>query len=143
MIVNVTTRVPLTTPASVRSPRRVSSTSSPAPSETTPRISPGKTWSGALGGLTAAVIAAALVAGVADPPRAPGHLLLVAVLLGIIAQVGDLLESLIKRHFGVKDSGHIIPGHGGLLDRLDALLAAAPVAALLALLAGPGVVVWQ
>jgi phosphatidate cytidylyltransferase len=108
-----------------------------------PRISPGKTWSGALGGLAAAVIAAALVAGVADPPRAPGHLLLVAVLLGITAQSGDLLESLIKRHFGVKDSGHIIPGHGGLLDRLDALLAAAPVAALLALLAGPGVVVWQ
>jgi phosphatidate cytidylyltransferase len=66
-----------------------------------------------------------------------------AIVLGLISQAGDLLESALKRHFGVKDSGRIIPGHGGLLDRLDALLAVAPVAALLALTAGRGVVLWR
>ncbi len=108
-----------------------------------PRVSPGKTWSGAVGGLIAAVGAGVLVAyashNLAQPLRTGG----MAALLGIVAQAGDLLESLIKRQFGVKDSGNLIPGHGGLLDRVDALLTAAPVAALLALVAGRGVVLWQ
>ena len=108
-----------------------------------PRISPGKTWSGAAGGLLAAVVAGILVAAAQGPaPRLPAAAA-VAAFLSIIGQAGDLLESLAKRHFGVKDSGHLIPGHGGALDRLDATLAVLPVAWLLAHLAGHGVVMWR
>jgi phosphatidate cytidylyltransferase len=108
-----------------------------------PSISPGKTWSGAVGGLTAAIAVGLASAWLLQPPTDFGRVACLAGGLGIIAQAGDLLESRIKRHFGVKDSGRLIPGHGGLLDRLDAVLAAAPVAAVLALVAGPGVVLWQ
>ncbi len=99
-----------------------------------PQISPGKTWSGAAGGLLAAALvgASAGAAGIA-----------LAVLLGLAAQAGDLLESLAKRRAGVKDSGRLIPGHGGLLDRLDGVLAAGPAAALLALALGRGGLLWQ
>jgi phosphatidate cytidylyltransferase len=107
-----------------------------------PRISPGKTWSGAIGGLLAAVavglLAAHLLSG--GPAWRAGW---IAALLGIVAQAGDLLESYVKRRLEVKDSGHLIPGHGGLFDRLDSVLAAAPVAALLAFTQGRGVVLWQ
>jgi phosphatidate cytidylyltransferase len=108
-----------------------------------PAISPGKTWSGAIGGLIAAA-ATGLAASstLANGPiswRPVGF----AVLIGVIGQIGDLLESQLKRHFGVKDSGNMIPGHGGLLDRLDAVLTAAPMAALLALILGRGVVLWK
>jgi len=106
-----------------------------------PRISPGKTWSGAAGGLASA-LAVGLVA-VSLRPGPVGHALAVAAGLSIAAQLGDLLESGMKRHFGVKDSGRLIPGHGGLLDRLDGLLAAAPVAALLAAALGRGVELWR
>jgi phosphatidate cytidylyltransferase len=68
---------------------------------------------------------------------------LIAGFLGIVAQAGDLLESYVKRRLEVKDSGHLIPGHGGLFDRLDGVLAVAPMAALLALALGRGVVLWQ
>lgn len=104
-----------------------------------PAISPGKTWSGAVGGLLAAALAgAAMGAG-----GAWGLAVAAALLLALAAQSGDLLESAIKRGFGVKDSGRLIPGHGGLFDRLDGLLAAAPVAAGLAMLVDQGVVFWQ
>ena len=93
-----------------------------------PSVSPRKTWSGAAGGFLTAlaltVAAAPLVA-----PEHPGILLLFAALLSVAAQAGDLLESAIKRHFGVKDMSQIIPGHGGVFDRVDGLLAAAPLAA--------------
>ena len=118
-----------------------------------PRISPGKTWSGAAGGLLGATLAGAAVAALASggaPGIAPAGLfervlrgLLFGGLLGLVAQAGDLAESAFKRRCGVKDSGRLIPGHGGLLDRLDGLMAAAPVAALLSLGCGQGQAFWQ
>jgi phosphatidate cytidylyltransferase len=108
-----------------------------------PSLSPGKTWSGAAGGLAGAVLAAIGVATCFSPGFSSSHVAGVAIGLGTISQAGDLLESALKRRFGVKDSGRIIPGHGGLLDRLDALLAVAPAAALLALSVGRGVVLWR
>ncbi len=106
-----------------------------------PRISPGKTWSGAVGGLAAALLVGWVATAAWGLPPAPG--LLVSGALGVVSQAGDLLESAIKRHFGVKDSGRLIPGHGGLLDRLDGLLAAAPVAAALVWIFGQGKLLWQ
>jgi len=107
-----------------------------------PAISPGKTWSGAAGGLVCAM-ATGLVAGALLMPTTMGRMLAAAAGFGIVAQLGDLLESGIKRRFGVKDSSHLIPGHGGLLDRLDGVLAVAPVAAMLVLALGRGVVLWR
>jgi phosphatidate cytidylyltransferase len=109
-----------------------------------PSISPGKTWSGALGGLACCMVVGAATAAWSTPY--PDNMLkaaLVAALLGVATQAGDLLESGFKRHFNVKDSSALIPGHGGVLDRLDGLIAAAPVAALLALGVGYGVVLWR
>lgn len=110
-----------------------------------PAISPGKTLSGALGGLAAAMAAGTALAAAAGtaPDASLWHAARLAVLLGMVAQAGDLAESWLKRRAGVKDSSRLIPGHGGLLDRLDALLVVAPVAAGLALTLGPGVVLWQ
>jgi phosphatidate cytidylyltransferase len=108
-----------------------------------PAISPGKTWSGAAGGLLGATSASLAVAACFSTMFSPLHVTELALGLGIISQAGDLFESALKRHFGVKDSGRIIPGHGGLLDRVDALLAVAPVAALLAFTVGRGVVLWR
>ena len=93
-----------------------------------PSISPGKTWEGVFGGLLASLLLAALVLpllGLAWSSL-PALALLTLVTAGI-SVVGDLFESLMKRHSGVKDSGAIFPGHGGLMDRLDSLLAALPV----------------
>ncbi len=107
-----------------------------------PSVSPGKTVSGAVGGLAAAMAVGALAALASGSGRIWQPALL-AGLTGCVAQAGDLLESGLKRHFAVKDSGHLIPGHGGALDRLDALIVAAPFAALLALMLGRGVVIWK
>jgi phosphatidate cytidylyltransferase len=101
-----------------------------------PRISPGKTWSGSAGGLLIGGLTGTLVAGGGHGISAPA--LGAALLLSLCAQAGDLLESAIKRKLGVKDSGRTIPGHGGLFDRLDGFLAAAPVAVILALVAHGG-----
>jgi len=108
-----------------------------------PRISPGKTWSGSLGGLLAAIAVGVLTAHLTSEALTIWRSALIAGLLGVVAQAGDLLESYVKRRLQVKDSGHLIPGHGGLFDRLDGVLAAAPMAALLALTLGRGVVLWQ
>ncbi|MEO8713728.1 MAG: phosphatidate cytidylyltransferase [Acetobacteraceae bacterium] len=108
-----------------------------------PRISPGKTWAGAGGGVLASALIAAGAAGLLmSAPNLPAALLIGAG-LSICGQAGDLAESLAKRRCGVKDSGGLIPGHGGLLDRLDAAMAAVPAAALLSLALGRGVVLWQ
>ncbi|MFC6841466.1 phosphatidate cytidylyltransferase [Xanthomonas theicola] len=96
-----------------------------------PRISPNKTVEGLIGGLLAGLICAAgfgWLAGVALP-QLPG-LLLVAAVSVLASVVGDLFESLLKRHVGAKDSGNVIPGHGGVLDRIDGVLAALPIFAL-------------
>ncbi len=96
-----------------------------------PRISPGKTWSGLFGGLAAATLVGASYAALRGGRSIEGAL--AGFLLGLVAAGGDLLESAMKRHFHVKDAGAIIPGHGGLLDRVDSLLPAASVTALLVL----------
>jgi phosphatidate cytidylyltransferase len=108
-----------------------------------PVISPGKTWSGAIGGLFAAGSVGAAASAILGAGPISWQPVAFAVFIGIISQAGDLFESHLKRHFGVKDSGTMIPGHGGLLDRLDAVLTAAPAAALLALVLGRGVVLWE
>ncbi|GFZ84031.1 hypothetical protein RLOatenuis_4380 [Rickettsiales bacterium] len=93
-----------------------------------PKISPGKTWVGAFGGLFVAVAAASIFGLVA---KLEPQFTLYSLTISILAQLGDILESYIKRRFMAKDSGKLIPGHGGILDRMDSLLIAAPAAALL------------
>ena len=90
-----------------------------------PRVSPNKTWEGAIASLVAAAAAAA-VWSLLCLGTLPMSLLVLAVATSVAAQIGDLVESLIKRGAGVKDSGTLLPGHGGVLDRIDALLFAAP-----------------
>jgi phosphatidate cytidylyltransferase len=112
-----------------------------------PRVSPKKTWSGALGGTVAAALMAIAVAEVAELPQWPAIGML-AIVVSIAAQGGDLFESFVKRRFGAKDSSHAIPGHGGLMDRLDGFIAASVVAALIGLARGGfeapgrGLLVW-
>ena len=94
-----------------------------------PAISPNKTWAGSIGGVVAAVLLTLIVV-VARPDLNAGiGLILFSAPLAIISQAGDLLESHLKRVAGVKDSGKLLPGHGGLLDRLDGLVPVAPLAA--------------
>ncbi len=100
-----------------------------------PAISPKKTWAGAIGGLAAGVIAGLVVAALARVAVAPG-LALVCALLSVSGQAGDLFESAVKRHFGAKDSGIIVPGHGGLMDRVDGLVFAVAAAVIIGLAHG-------
>ncbi|MBA2397995.1 MAG: phosphatidate cytidylyltransferase [Bradyrhizobium sp.] len=111
-----------------------------------PRVSPKKTWAGAIGGLVAS-LAVAVAFAVLDLGKA-GPLLMISGVLSVVSQLGDLFESAVKRRFGVKDSSQIIPGHGGLLDRLDGFVAAVAVAALFGFLrggadgVGRGLMIW-
>jgi phosphatidate cytidylyltransferase len=111
-----------------------------------PRVSPKKTWAGAIGGFTASLAVAAGFAALGLGKMIP--LLLLAAVLSIVSQLGDLFESAVKRAFGVKDSSQIIPGHGGLLDRLDGYVFAVVAAALIGFLrhgadgVGRGLMVW-
>jgi phosphatidate cytidylyltransferase len=106
-----------------------------------PRWSPGKTWAGLIGGaLCAALTGWVTVRVLSIAPAWP--LVAASAGLAIVEQFGDLAESVAKRRFGVKDSSILIPGHGGLLDRLDGLLAVIPTVALLTLLRG-SVLTWQ
>ncbi len=108
-----------------------------------PAVTPSKTWSGAAGGLGLAMVTAVLLASTVLAQGSAANAAAVAAVLAVATQAGDLLESAIKRHFRVKDTSSLIPGHGGLLDRLDGLLAAAPAAALLSLGTGQGVPLWR
>lgn len=94
-----------------------------------PEISPNKTWAGFIGGVAAAGIFGALLVWYGLPL----WLAIATPMLAMLAQLGDLYESHLKREAGVKDSGKLLPGHGGIMDRLDGLVAVAPVAALLVL----------
>ncbi|MEA2919396.1 MAG: phosphatidate cytidylyltransferase [Bradyrhizobium sp.] len=111
-----------------------------------PSVSPKKTWAGAIGGFAASLVVALGFA--AFGLGKPGPLVLLGAVLSIASQLGDLFESAVKRRFGVKDSSHIIPGHGGLLDRLDGYVAAILVAAIFGVLrggvdgVGRGLMVW-
>jgi phosphatidate cytidylyltransferase len=111
-----------------------------------PRVSPNKTWAGAIGGFAASLVVASGFAAFKFAGTSP--LLTLGALLSIAAQFGDLFESAVKRRFGVKDSGRLIPGHGGLLDRLDGFVAAIVLAAIFGLLrggvdgVGHGLMVW-
>jgi phosphatidate cytidylyltransferase len=111
-----------------------------------PRVSPNKTWAGAIGGFAASLAIAAGFAAFSLGKTGP--LLLLGAVLSIASQLGDLFESAVKRRFGVKDSSQIIPGHGGLLDRLDGFVAAVVLAAIFGVLrggvdgAGRGLMVW-
>jgi phosphatidate cytidylyltransferase len=102
------------------------------------RLSPKKTWEGALGGILASMGAAALAHAWYLPHLPLAQILPVGALVGALGQMGDLCESMLKRANSIKDSGKLLPGHGGLLDRIDALLFAAPTFYLYLLLAGYG-----
>jgi phosphatidate cytidylyltransferase len=100
-----------------------------------PVISPKKTWAGLGGAMAGAAIASlgvALFAGL----NAPLALSLVGTVLGVVEQAGDLFKSALKRHYGVKDSGRLIPGHGGVIDRVDGLVASAVAVLILGYLFG-------
>jgi phosphatidate cytidylyltransferase len=111
-----------------------------------PSVSPKKTWAGLIGGMAAAACVGALAATLISPGAGGTPVLAVALLsalLAVVAQTGDLAESAAKRHFDVKDSGTLIPGHGGLFDRLDGFLITLPALALLVALTGMSVLQWQ
>jgi phosphatidate cytidylyltransferase len=95
-----------------------------------PSISPGKTWEGALGGVAGALVWAIICRSVFEDAAWPAYLA-AAALLAAASIVGDLFESAAKRRAGVKDSGTLLPGHGGILDRIDSATAVLPLAALL------------
>lgn len=112
-----------------------------------PRISPKKTWAGLLGAMAGSALAALAVAYALGLP-AVLVLVIIAAVLAVVEQGGDLFKSSMKRHYGVKDSGQLIPGHGGVIDRVDGLVAVATAAALIGAFragvehAGAGLLVW-
>jgi phosphatidate cytidylyltransferase len=103
-----------------------------------PRVSPKKTRAGLVGALLGGVCAAALAHSIWLPRLPLLNAVLIGLLAGVLGQLGDLVESLLKRSSGLKDSGRIIPGHGGILDRVDALLAVCPMLYLYAIWTGSG-----
>jgi phosphatidate cytidylyltransferase len=111
-----------------------------------PRVSPKKTWAGAIGGFAASLVVAGGFAALGLGKTGP--ILLLGAILSIASQLGDLFESAVKRRFGVKDSSHLLPGHGGLMDRLDGFVAAVVLAAIFGFLrsgvdgVGRGLMVW-
>ncbi len=92
-----------------------------------PAVSPKKTWEGSIAGLATSVVAATAAAAALYPPVSLPEAALLGLAVGVAGQLGDLFESMLKRSAGIKDSSHLLPGHGGLLDRLDSLIFATPV----------------
>ena len=92
-----------------------------------PRISPAKTWEGAVAGLVGGIIVSLIIVAIFDLSIGYGHAIILGILVSIFGQLGDLVESLLKRHTGVKESGNLMPGHGGLLDRMDSVVFAGVV----------------
>ncbi len=107
-----------------------------------PRVSPNKTWAGLAGGMIVAAFVG-LAAAILIPGASAWPLVPVSVGLAVVEQGGDLLESAVKRRFGVKDSSNLIPGHGGVLDRVDGLLAVAVAVAALSLVSGKSLLIWH
>ena len=111
-----------------------------------PAVSPNKTRSGAIGGMAGALAAGIVIGAALSLAVLP--IAILSVILSMMAQAGDLFESAIKRRFGAKDTSHLIPGHGGLMDRLDGFITAALVAALIGIVRGgfstaaTGLLVW-
>jgi phosphatidate cytidylyltransferase len=87
-----------------------------------PQLSPKKTWEGAIGGMAGALLISPLIDYSLDTPMGLGRVLGLGALIAVVSQVGDLLESYFKRSVGVKDAGGLVPGHGGVLDRLDSVV---------------------
>ncbi|MNI74330.1 Phosphatidate cytidylyltransferase [compost metagenome] len=103
-----------------------------------PQVSPGKSWEGVYGGLALSLVITTLVALVRDWTVAELFKGLIgAALIVFVSVVGDLTESMFKRQSGIKDSSNLLPGHGGVLDRIDSLTAAIPVFAVLLWMAAP------
>ena len=99
-----------------------------------PVISPNKTWEGSIGAVICAVIIAAIYVTLVPTGRNNAMMIVLAFFLSIVGQMGDLVESAYKRFYGVKDSGKILPGHGGILDRFDSMLFVLPVVAFMGIL---------
>jgi len=91
-------------------------------------VSPGKTWEGAAGGLATSIIVAVILAIAFKLPLYYWQMVAAGLIIGVLAQIGDLVESLLKRNMRTKDAGNLLPGHGGMLDRIDSHLLVAPVA---------------
>jgi phosphatidate cytidylyltransferase len=106
------------------------------------RISPNKTWSGLLGGVVAAMLVGLATEWLYETSLG-WRIMLLSGGLAVVEQIGDIAESFVKRRFGAKDSSSLIPGHGGLLDRLDGMLAVVAAVTLLTLLAGGSIETWR
>ena len=106
-----------------------------------PQVSPKKTWAGAIGGVSLAIVAG-IVVGLTVEGATFWAVCLISALVAVISIAGDLAESVLKRHFGVKDSGRLLPGHGGALDRFDGLMAAVLAIAAIAWLHGGTMLIW-
>ncbi len=107
-----------------------------------PHISPGKTWEGAIAGALGSIIISLVLVNLLSLPLGYGGAVLLGLMISVFGQLGDLVESLLKRNMGVKDSGGLIPGHGGFLDRIDSVVFAGIVVYYYALACNAGWLNW-